>query len=68
MVVAFYTDGLIERRGEPIDAGFQRLCAATVAGPADLVARDIMRTLVAEAVPNDDIALVVLRRLDASGT
>ena len=66
-VVAFYTDGLIERRGESIDVGFQRLCRATAAGPADLVARDIMRALVAEAVPDDDIALVVLRRLDESG-
>ena len=61
-VVAFYTDGLIERRHEPIDVGFQRLCAATAAGPADVVARDIMRRLVGEAVPDDDIALVVLRR------
>ena len=66
-VVAFYTDGLIERRGETIDVGFQRLCAATASGPADLVARDIMRALVAEAVPADDIALVVLHRLHASG-
>ena len=65
-VVAFYTDGLIERRGEAIDVGFQRLCAATTVGPADLIARDIMRALVAEAVPNDDIALVVLRRFDAT--
>ena len=66
-VVAFYTDGLIERRGEPIDVGFQRLCAATAAGQADLVARDMMRALVAEVVPDDDIALVVLGRVDASG-
>lgn len=65
--MAFYTDGLIERRGEPIDVGFQRLCGATAAGPADLVALDLMRALVAEAVPDDDIALVVLRRVDASG-
>jgi serine phosphatase RsbU (regulator of sigma subunit) len=66
-VMAFYTDGLIERRGEPIDVGFQRLCAATAAGPADLVARDIMRALVADEVPDDDIALVVLRRVGPNG-
>ena len=67
-VVAFYTDGLVERRGELIDVGLQRLCTATAADPADQVARDIMRALVGAAVPNDDIALVVLRRVDTSGT
>jgi len=63
-VVAFYTDGLVERRGEPIDDGLQRLCEVTRAGPANTVARDIMRGLVGSAVPADDIALVVLRRLE----
>jgi hypothetical protein len=66
-VVAFYTDGLIERRGEQIDVGLERLCEVMAAGPADLVARDIMRGSVGEAVPDDDIALVVLRRVDDSG-
>ena len=66
-MVASYTDGLIERRHQPIDVGFQRLCAAMTTGPADLAARDIMRRLVGDAVPDDDIALVVLRRDDPSG-
>jgi hypothetical protein len=63
-VVAFYTDGLVERRGESIDDGLRRLRAVTETGSANVVARDIMRALVADAVPDDDIALVVLRRLD----
>jgi hypothetical protein len=62
-VVAFYTDGLIERRHESIDVGLRRICDVTESGPANLVARDIMRGLVADAVPDDDIALVVLSRL-----
>jgi hypothetical protein len=62
-VVAFYTDGLIERRNETIDVGLRRICEVTAPGPANLVARDIMRGLVADAVPDDDIALVVINRL-----
>ena len=30
-----YTDGLIERRGESLDAGLERLAAAACAGPDD---------------------------------
>jgi phosphoserine phosphatase RsbU/P len=65
-VVAFYTDGLIERRGESLDVGFERLRDATTPGPADRVARDIMRHLVGSSVPGDDIALVVVRRTGES--
>jgi hypothetical protein len=66
-VVAFYTDGLIERRGESIDDGLQRLCDVIKSASANVVARDIMRGLVGSAVPYDDIALVVLRRLGPNG-
>ena len=45
-VLVLYTDGLIERRGEIVDEGLDRLCAATVAGPPDLVCHRIMRRLV----------------------
>jgi phosphoserine phosphatase RsbU/P len=61
-VVAFYTDGLIERRGESLDVGFARLRQATSLGPAEYVAREIMRHVVGDYVPQDDIALVVMRR------
>ena len=61
-VVAFYTDGLIERRGESLDVGFTRLRQATSLGPAEYVAREIMRHVVGDYVPRDDIALVVMRR------
>ena len=63
-VVAFYTDGLVERRNESLSVGLERLCAAVVPGPAETVARDIMHALVADTVPEDDIALVVIRRTD----
>ena len=61
-VVAFYTDGLIERRGESLDVGLERLRDAIRPGTPDQVARDIMRQLLSGVVPQDDIALVVIRR------
>jgi serine phosphatase RsbU (regulator of sigma subunit) len=64
-VVAFYTDGLIERRGEAIDVGLERLRKAISPGPPDRVAREIMRDLISDTVPRDDIALVVMRRADS---
>jgi hypothetical protein len=64
-VVAFYTDGLIERRGESLDVGFERLREAVSPGAPDRVAHEIMRHLIGGSVPADDIALVVARRTDA---
>jgi hypothetical protein len=67
-VVAFYTDGLIERRGESLDVGLERLQGAVRPGAPNGVARDIMRDLLRDVVPRDDIALVVMRRSLAAET
>src|SRR5207244_1320610 len=56
-VVAFYTDGLIERRDESIDVGLERLRNAMSLGTPDRVAREIMRTVIGNHIPADDIAL-----------
>ena len=61
-VMAFYTDGLVERRGECIDEGLERLRRATSPGPPQRVAADIMRQLIGHSVLEDDVALVVMRR------
>jgi sigma-B regulation protein RsbU (phosphoserine phosphatase) len=61
-VVAFYTDGLVERRGESLDEGFDRLRDAMSLGPPERVASGIMRHVIGSRVPRDDIALVVVRR------
>ena len=61
-VVAFYTDGLIERRGESLDIGLERLREAISPGAPDRVAHEIMRHLVGSRMPEDDIALVVVHR------
>jgi serine phosphatase RsbU (regulator of sigma subunit) len=63
-VAVFYTDGLVERRDESLAVGLERLRAAVAPGPAEDVAREVMHALVADTVPQDDIALVVIRRAD----
>ena len=44
--VACYTDGLIERSGEPIDVGLERLRRVLHAGPPDEVCASVMAQLV----------------------
>jgi sigma-B regulation protein RsbU (phosphoserine phosphatase) len=61
-VVAFYTDGLIERRGEVIDVGLARLQTAMSTGPPNSVAAEIMRKVIGDTTPTDDIALLVVQR------
>lgn len=62
-VLVCYTDGLIERRDEVIDKGFERLRAAVTPGPAEQVCATVMVRL-AEERPGDDIALLAVRRAD----
>jgi phosphoserine phosphatase RsbU/P len=61
-VMAFYTDGLVERRGESLDQGLERLRQAVSAEAPSEVTRNIMRQCIGASVPGDDIALVVMRR------
>lgn len=60
-VLVCYTDGLVERRGEIIDAGIERLCAAVEPGPAEAVCARIMAKVAAEQ-PTDDIAVLTIAR------
>ncbi|AHH97978.1 SpoIIE family protein phosphatase [Kutzneria albida] len=64
--VLLYTDGLVERRGEDLDLGLDRLVANAreLAGlPAEQVASDLVTHQLADQGPNDDVALVVARLL-----
>ncbi|HEY0698284.1 MAG TPA: PP2C family protein-serine/threonine phosphatase, partial [Micromonospora sp.] len=56
-----YTDGLIERRDETIDVGFDRLRAAIRPGTAEETCAAIMSNLDVHR-PDDDIALLVVHR------
>jgi serine phosphatase RsbU (regulator of sigma subunit) len=62
--VVFYTDGLIERRTESLDIGFKRLCDAVSADEPARVTNKVMHQLIADTIPQDDIALVVVRRTE----
>lgn len=61
--VLLYTDGLVERRGEPIDVGLARLREALAQEPADL--EQLSSVILARATggrgPRDDAALLAVR-------
>ncbi|WP_026425918.1 PP2C family protein-serine/threonine phosphatase [Actinokineospora inagensis] len=61
-VIAFYTDGLVERRGVAIDASLAGLAATVVPAPPDTVCSRVMTALVDREDTRDDIALLVARR------
>jgi sigma-B regulation protein RsbU (phosphoserine phosphatase) len=62
-VLVLYTDGLVERRDEPITAGIERLCAALETGPdaPDALVEHLAGTLVDARSNDDDVALMVVR-------
>jgi serine phosphatase RsbU (regulator of sigma subunit) len=61
-LVCFYTDGLVERPGQPIDDGLARLCQAVTAGPPEAACSAVMAALVGRELARDDIALLIFRR------
>jgi anti-sigma regulatory factor (Ser/Thr protein kinase) len=61
-VVCLFTDGLVERRGESIEAGLDRLLESVHVGRSEAVAVEVMAHLVGAAVAEDDIALLALHR------
>jgi putative methionine-R-sulfoxide reductase with GAF domain len=67
-LLCLYTDGLVERRGVPIDDGIARLCAAVTAGEPEAACASVMGAMADAAAPSDDIALLLLRRLPAGRT
>lgn len=61
-MLVLYTDGLVERRGESIDDGLERLRSAAVAhGPVDALC-DLLLAAIPEGPGDDDLAVVTLRR------
>jgi len=68
-LLCFYTDGLIERRGELIDDGLARLCGAVTAvtaQPAEDACATVMQALAGGGPARDDIALLMVRRQPAA--
>jgi putative methionine-R-sulfoxide reductase with GAF domain len=62
-VIVCYTDGLVERRGELIDVGIERLLAAIKPDDAEAVCTSIMANTGVEQ-PTDDVAVLAIRRFD----
>jgi serine phosphatase RsbU (regulator of sigma subunit) len=56
--IVLYTDGLIERRGETIDAGIDRLSGVIAEVPVSAMAEHAFSTLLPE-IPSDDAAIIV---------
>ncbi|WP_436498570.1 PP2C family protein-serine/threonine phosphatase [Actinokineospora sp. HUAS TT18] len=63
-VVVLYTDGLVERRDEPIEDRMAQLRQAATIDTANAVCSQLMATMVGSK-PADDIALLVLRHSEA---
>ena len=62
-LLVLYTDGLVERRGEPLDAGLERLARVVLAGPdsPDELRAHVLEQLVGSGEPADDVTAVVLK-------
>ncbi|SNS76067.1 anti-anti-sigma factor [Geodermatophilus saharensis] len=59
-----YTDGLVERRGEPLDTGLQRVAraAARLASAApDRLTRDLLAEVLDDDALPDDVAVIAVR-------
>jgi phosphoserine phosphatase RsbU/P len=61
-LMCFYTDGLIERPGQPLQDGLDQLCQNLTAGPPDAACATLMAAMVGSAPARDDIAVLILRR------
>ncbi|WET80849.1 SpoIIE family protein phosphatase [Amycolatopsis sp. QT-25] len=61
-VLAFYTDGLVERRDHLIDVGLRRLADVITPDQPGVVCARVMAALVGTTPAQDDIALLVARR------
>lgn len=61
------TDGLIERRGESLLDGLDRLAQSVRSDHPERVCKTVMDALVGRGVPRDDIALLVFRRQTEDG-
>jgi serine phosphatase RsbU (regulator of sigma subunit) len=62
-LLLLYTDGLVERRGEDLTIGLERLCKAAEANH-DLAVEDFLDAVLTELVPerlDDDVAMLAVR-------
>ena len=60
--LVLYTDGLVERRGEGIDEGLQRLAHVALEATGDDAICDLLMASLPDQPSDDDLALVMVRR------
>jgi anti-sigma regulatory factor (Ser/Thr protein kinase) len=62
-----YTDGLVERRDEPLDRGLENLAAVAGTGhdSLDALCERVIAAVLARGEPGDDVALLAVRPLPA---
>ncbi|HKY13777.1 MAG TPA: SpoIIE family protein phosphatase, partial [Microthrixaceae bacterium] len=68
-LLLLYTDGLVERRGEPIDVGLDRLIEAVSHSwslPVETFIERVLDDLMTGSARTDDVALVALRPVGAA--
>jgi sigma-B regulation protein RsbU (phosphoserine phosphatase) len=57
-----YTDGLVERRDEPISDGLERLRLQVKAGPAEEACARVMSAMIGTEQVSDDVAVLAIAR------
>ena len=57
-----YTDGLVERRDQPVTAGIDRLLTALPNQSAEMMCASAMATLVNDRTVTDNVAILAVRR------
>ncbi|MGH8979499.1 MAG: SpoIIE family protein phosphatase, partial [Acidimicrobiales bacterium] len=70
-MLILYTDGLIERRGESIDRGFERLmdaASASASKPVGEVCAHLLSALAGPSGYDDDVVLVAVRPCGSTAT
>jgi sigma-B regulation protein RsbU (phosphoserine phosphatase) len=60
--LCFFTDGLIERRGQLIEDALTRLCQVVTAAPPEDACARVMSVMVGNEPALDDVALLMFRR------
>jgi phosphoserine phosphatase RsbU/P len=61
-VLCLYTDGLVERRDQPIDHGIAKLATAVTSTEPEVGCASVMAAMASYSPHTDDIALLILRR------
>jgi hypothetical protein len=56
----------VERRNEDIDTNLSRLCAIVTADAAEAVCSNVMRAMIGSHTPEDDVAILALRRIESA--